>query len=129
MTWRQIRKDVLERDHWRCCDCGEAIKGRDAHVHHKLPRALGGDDTPENLISLCSGCHSLKHMNLQASLGRTAQTQISHQTWDPPYARIVRLLNRKNLRRDWRSPYALQHKTCGPYASILLLQSPDDQRR
>ena len=70
MTWRQIRKDVLERDHWRCCDCGEAIKGRDAHVHHKLPRALGGDDTPENLISLCSGCHSLKHMNLQASLGR-----------------------------------------------------------
>ena len=46
-----------------------------------------------------------------------------------PYARIVRLLDRKNLRRDWRSPYALQHKTCGPYASILLLQSPDDQRR
>jgi ATP-dependent DNA helicase RecQ len=70
MTWRQIRKDVLARDQWRCCDCGEAIKGRDAHVHHKLPRALGGDDTPENLISLCSGCHSLKHMNLQASLGR-----------------------------------------------------------
>ena len=53
MTWRQIRKDVLARDQWRCCDCGEAIKGRDAHVHHKLPRALGGDDTPENLISLC----------------------------------------------------------------------------
>lgn len=70
MTWRQIRKEALARDQWRCCDCSKAIKGRDAHVHHMLPRALGGEDTLGNLISLCSGCHSLKHMNLQASLGR-----------------------------------------------------------
>ena len=64
MSWRQIRKEILIRDKWRCCYCNQPIKGRNAHVHHKLPRALGGADTSYNLISLCAGCHSLKHMNL-----------------------------------------------------------------
>ena len=70
MNWREIRNQALNRDGWKCCECSQVIKGRNAHVHHKLPRALGGADELENLISLCSGCHSLKHMNLQASLGR-----------------------------------------------------------
>ena len=66
--WRKIRLEVLERDAWKCCDCGKGIKGRNAHVHHKLPRALGGQDVDENLISLCSACHSTKHANLHVSL-------------------------------------------------------------
>ena len=70
MNWRETRKLALNRDGWKCCACAQTIKGRNAHVHHKLPRALGGTDELGNLISLCSGCHSLKHMNLQASLGR-----------------------------------------------------------
>ena len=70
MTWAQIRNQVLDRGGWRCVECSSAIKGREAHVHHKLPRMLGGPDELTNLVSLCSGCHSLKHMNLQASLGR-----------------------------------------------------------
>ena len=70
MSWRRIRREVLERDGWIYAECQSPIKGRNAHAHHKLPRGLGGLDTLENLISLCSGCHSLKHMNLQASLGR-----------------------------------------------------------
>lgn len=70
MHWSKIRKSILERDKWRCVECGSNIRGRNAHVHHKLPKAIGGSNEPENLISLCSSCHSLKHMNLQASLGR-----------------------------------------------------------
>lgn len=70
MRWSEIRKSILDRDKWRCVECGSNIRGRNAHVHHKLPKAIGGSDDSENLISLCSSCHSLKHMNLQASLGR-----------------------------------------------------------
>ena len=70
MIWAEIRKEVLQRDGWQCVECFSVISGRHAHVHHKIPRALGGNDELDNLVSLCSSCHSLRHMNLQASLGR-----------------------------------------------------------
>ncbi len=66
--WRKIRLAILERDEWQCLECSKSIQGRDAHVHHKLPRALGGLDVDENLISLCSGCHATKHANLHVGL-------------------------------------------------------------
>jgi ATP-dependent DNA helicase RecQ len=55
------------------------VKGRNAHVHHKIPRALGGQDTEVNLITLCAGCHSKKHLNLHASLGRRWIERLSVQ--------------------------------------------------
>lgn len=66
--WRKIRLAILERDNWQCRECSKSIKGRNAHVHHKLPRALGGLDVDENLISLCSACHATKHANLHVGL-------------------------------------------------------------
>lgn len=89
MSWRRIRREVLERDGWICVECQSPIKGRNAHAHHKLPRGLGGLDTLENLISLCSGCHSLKHMNLQASLGRRLIERIA--------VRVARLFDKTSL--------------------------------
>ena len=44
MVWRETRKLALDRDSWKCCECSQVIMGRNAHVHHKLPRALGGTD-------------------------------------------------------------------------------------
>lgn len=67
--WRKVRLEVLQRDQSICRECGKAVSGRDAHVHHNLPRALGGRDVPENLVTLCSGCHSIKHANLHVRLG------------------------------------------------------------
>ena len=48
--WRKLRLVILDRDAWKCCECGSDVKARNAHVHHKLPRALGGQDVDENLI-------------------------------------------------------------------------------
>lgn len=69
-SWRSLRKQILDRDGWVCRECNQPIRGRHAHVHHKLPRALGGPNSEENLISLCDRCHSQKHMALHVSLGR-----------------------------------------------------------
>ena len=66
--WRKIRLAILERDKWKCCECSKDVSGRNAHVHHKLPRALGGQDIDENLISLCSACHATKHAKLHVGL-------------------------------------------------------------
>jgi N6-L-threonylcarbamoyladenine synthase len=53
-----LRKQVLERDRWRCQDCGSAA---DLHVHHLAKRSKLGGDAPHNLITLCSTCHRRRH--------------------------------------------------------------------
>lgn len=30
--------------------------------HHKVPKSVGGRDTPDNLIELCPGCHQNMHV-------------------------------------------------------------------
>jgi 5-methylcytosine-specific restriction endonuclease McrA len=59
-----LREQVLRRDGWRCQSCGSKFN---LEVHHKEFRGQGGDDSEENLITLCAQCHSLIHRGNQAS--------------------------------------------------------------
>lgn len=52
--WRQIRKQVLERDDHRCVICGV---GDNLHVHHILSYREAGKHEVDNLITLCRSCH------------------------------------------------------------------------
>jgi len=56
--YEQIREQVLRRDGWRCQCCGTRTN---LEVHHKKFRSQGGDDSEENLITLCAGCHERLH--------------------------------------------------------------------
>ena len=57
--WRRARREVLDRDGWRCKQCGRA--GR-LDVHHVRALEHGGDRyTPENLAALCRACHLKAH--------------------------------------------------------------------
>ena len=82
----ELRRSVLERDGFRCRDCGAEEAARDLDVHHLVPRALGGTDEPANLITLCGGCHGARHPLLQMSLGR-----LFVERWA---LRLARLLDR-----------------------------------
>ena len=42
-----LRQRVLERDGWRCQNCGSS---KDLHAHHLVKRSKLGDDALENLI-------------------------------------------------------------------------------
>ena len=53
-----VRNQVLERDGWRCQECGCF---HNLHVHHLQPRYKLGSDTLENLITLCADCHRAVH--------------------------------------------------------------------
>lgn len=46
---------------FRCGVCARPFPLMQRHVHHKVPRAVGGKDTPDNLIELCNGCHGAIH--------------------------------------------------------------------
>ena len=52
---------VLNRDNYTCQYCGGKHKDSRLNVHHIQFRSSGGSDEPENLITLCSTCHSLLH--------------------------------------------------------------------
>ena len=53
-----LRQQVLHRDGWRCQSCGTMLN---LEVHHKQLRSRSGDDSEQNLITLCVACHSLAH--------------------------------------------------------------------
>jgi 5-methylcytosine-specific restriction endonuclease McrA len=54
----QLRNLVLLRDGWRCQACGSMSN---LEVHHKEFRSQSGNDSEENLITLCTRCHSSIH--------------------------------------------------------------------
>ena len=51
------REQVLERDGYRCRQCGKAAGRSNLEVHHVEPTHLGGSDDLGNLVTLCRGCH------------------------------------------------------------------------
>lgn len=58
-AYDELRKQVLERDGWRCQYCGSS---ENLQVHHLQSRGRLGDDTLENLITLCACCHRDVHL-------------------------------------------------------------------
>jgi 5-methylcytosine-specific restriction endonuclease McrA len=61
--YQALWKLVLERDGWRCQWCGSL---RNLQVHHRRFRSRLGDDTAENLITLCARCHRLEHVGISS---------------------------------------------------------------
>jgi 5-methylcytosine-specific restriction endonuclease McrA len=57
-AYQQLCRQVVERDSWRCQSCGSM---QQLQVHHKQFRSHSGDDSEENLITLCDQCHKLIH--------------------------------------------------------------------
>jgi len=57
-SYDQLRNQVLCRDGWRCQSCGTMSN---LEVHHKQFRSQSGDDSNQNLITLCTACHTSIH--------------------------------------------------------------------
>lgn len=56
--YEQLRTQVLRRDGWKCQTCGAMYN---LEVHHREFRSQAGDDSEQNLITLCSACHTTVH--------------------------------------------------------------------
>jgi 5-methylcytosine-specific restriction endonuclease McrA len=59
-SYEDLRQQVLRRDSWRCQCCGTMSN---LEVHHKQFRSRSGDDSEENLITLCACCHGEMHIS------------------------------------------------------------------
>ena len=58
VAYESLRQQVLRRDRWRCQSC--AVMSN-LEVHHMQFRSQSGEDSEENLITLCSACHASAH--------------------------------------------------------------------
>ena len=62
-----VRVKVLERDGYACRKCGWSHEKwnrsdpRHLELHHVKPHAKGGENTEENLMTLCTVCHDEVH--------------------------------------------------------------------
>lgn len=58
VSYDSLRQRVLRRDSWRCQACGATSN---LEVHHLEFRSHTGEDSEQNLITLCSACHAAIH--------------------------------------------------------------------
>ena len=61
-SYETLRQQILRRDGWRCQSCGTMAN---LEVHHKEFRSQSGDDSEENLITLCTACHHEIHHTMK----------------------------------------------------------------
>jgi len=72
-----VRGRVLRRDNYQCTACGwnkdlwDRSDPRHLELHHNSPHASGGENTEENLVTLCTLCHDQVHRSGAPSGNRT----------------------------------------------------------
>jgi hypothetical protein len=57
---KRLRYEILRRDNHTCRYCGATAPDVPLRVDHVTPVALGGTDTPDNLVTACEPCNSGK---------------------------------------------------------------------
>ena len=65
--WQPLRRAVLERDGYRCRECGRSGA---LEVDHVVRRHDGGSDALDNLQSLCRDHHLIKTRNENTTVPR-----------------------------------------------------------
>lgn len=104
MSERKAKEKAKERDNWECRFCGVTNEQhkqeyeRGLHAHHIVPSSNGGADSPENLITVCEGCHkTLEHTQAKA-LGRIREERVDTVVKEAKADAEVRIkqLERKN---------------------------------
>ena len=80
-AYRQLHRQVLERDGWRCQGCGTMSN---LEVHHKEFRSRFDQDSEENLITLCAACFHLRQEESTETHWRSAIKIRCAYSKDPP---------------------------------------------
>lgn len=92
-----VRQYVLWRDGYSCRCCGAHGKGVKFHVHHLESRKTGGD-APDNLVTLCDGCHKKFHKGA-IDLDMLKKRKL-HSTRDATFMGIMRKTLMQRLRAE-----------------------------
>jgi phage terminase large subunit GpA-like protein len=99
--YRELREGVLRRDGWRCQLCGSVTN---LTVHHQQYRSHSGEDVEQNLITLCSECHSAAHRSSNRFMGSTGTSQSgTYQLGEFRLSRPQSNISQSDFRQVFRS--------------------------
>ena len=96
---RALRAAVWGRDGGKCRACSTLVQLRSddpfklMHAHHIRFRSAGGEDTLDNLVSVCGNCHDLIHRHLIVILGNPNET-----------VTFTEFEKSGEAKREWESP-------------------------
>lgn len=65
---KRLRYEILRRDNHACRYCGATAPDVKLNVDHVIPQALGGTDTPDNLVTACADCNAGKTSSMPDAL-------------------------------------------------------------
>ena len=55
------KKEIKERQGYRCAMCGKRFSVRELQIHHCQNRCRGGNNSNENCCAVCKECHKYIH--------------------------------------------------------------------
>ncbi len=90
------RYNVFKRDTNQCVYCGSKER---LTLDHVVPRAMGGRDSWDNLVTACQSCNSRKGSRTPEQAGM----EMAHQPFRPSFVMFLSNFN-GNVREDWK-PY------------------------
>jgi len=91
------RKNILRRDGFKCAYCGRS--DLPLTIDHIIPKAKGGTDSWENLISACTRCNNLKGDRTPVE----ARMDLLYKPFKPSHIMFIRNVVGK-LDENWK-PY------------------------
>ena len=59
--YQNTRSFLMAREKGRCQFCEKDFKGQSSHIHHIIPKSVGGTDREKNLALLHKKCHKKLH--------------------------------------------------------------------
>lgn len=99
------RANVMTRDGFRCCYCGERKRPRELNYDHVLPRHRGGKTVWENIASACYKCNGKKRNRTPEEAGMKMHFQPYRPKTLPHVPPIFHLLD--EIPEQWE-PYVAQ---------------------
>jgi hypothetical protein len=87
---RAVRRQVLHRDHFRCCVPGCRSR-TNLDIHHIIAREDGGTNDLWNLCCLCEGHHLALHEGTLAITGKAPELSFERRP-DNPFTRAVKMV-------------------------------------
>lgn len=55
---KDLKSYIFKRDHFTCQVCKQQKPVAQLHCHHVIYRSKGGTNQPENLLTVCTSCHT-----------------------------------------------------------------------
>ena len=109
------REAVFVRDRYTCQVCGKSVKdGAVLAVHHIIPRSKGGTNRLNNLLTVCTGCHTSRNHKPGGKL--FGLKPVTGTLKDAAYMNIVRWQMINALREEF--PEIEVFHTYGSYTKV-----------